>query len=35
MEVFERAHQEERPTGEVADMIPEERFRRSARDLCQ
>ena len=28
MEVFERAREEERPTGEVADMIAEERFRR-------
>lgn len=28
MEVFERARAEERPTGEVADAIAEERFRR-------
>jgi leucine dehydrogenase len=28
MEVFERAREEERPTGEVADTIAEERFRR-------
>ncbi|WP_341645872.1 Glu/Leu/Phe/Val dehydrogenase dimerization domain-containing protein [Thauera sp. SDU_THAU2] len=28
MEVFERAGREERPTGEVADAIAEERFRR-------
>lgn len=28
MEIFERARQEERPTGEVADVIAEERFRR-------
>jgi leucine dehydrogenase len=28
MEVFERARAEERPTGEVADAIAEERFKR-------
>lgn len=28
MEIFERARKEERPTGEVADAIAEERFRR-------
>ena len=28
MEVFERAREEERPTGEVADAIAEERFKR-------
>lgn len=28
MEVFERARKEERPTGEVADAIAEERFQR-------
>ncbi|WP_341648558.1 hypothetical protein [Thauera humireducens] len=28
MEIFERARKEERPTGEVADAIAEERFKR-------
>ncbi len=28
LEIFERARKEERPTGEVADVIAEERFRR-------
>lgn len=28
IEIFERARQEERPTGEVADVIAEERFKR-------
>ncbi|WP_313950758.1 Glu/Leu/Phe/Val dehydrogenase [Accumulibacter sp.] len=28
MEIFDRARQEQRPTGEVADVIAEERFRR-------
>jgi leucine dehydrogenase len=28
MEIFERARKEERPTGEVADVIAEERFKR-------
>ena len=28
MEIFERARKEERPTGEVADAIADERFTR-------